>query len=107
MILKIRLAELTDARLLLDWRNDPETRGQSVNTDEVAWADHWAWLERALENPYRSLWIAEQDLVPVGTVRFDFDPAEDPERWELSWTVAPEVRGRGVGALIVETAVQA
>ena len=102
-MLNLRRAQEADAELLFIWRNDQETREQSVNGKEVSLSEHRAWLKRTLADPHRQLWIAEWDGGPVGTVRFDFDLAEDPERWELSWTIAPE--GRGLGALLVQTAI--
>jgi RimJ/RimL family protein N-acetyltransferase len=47
--------------------------------------------------------MAEKDGAPVGTVRFD---RRDHERWELSWTIAPEHRGKGLGKEVVKGATQ-
>lgn len=86
----VREASNADAALLLAWRNDPETRAWSRTADPVAPADHQAWVDRSLHNPDRRLLIAEHGHKPVGTVRFD----RDGRHWEVSITVAPEVRGR-------------
>lgn len=94
----IRPATMADALLLLEWRNDPDTRANSVSTDVVALEQHMAWLERVLVSPSRRLHVAEVDGVPVGTVREDDDDAAV----ELSWTVAPAWRGMGIGSRMVK-----
>ncbi len=86
-----------DAKILFDWRNDPLTRENSHNTDEVPWENHVAWLEKSLVSPTRTLYIAEAEGVPVGTVRADLHNGAR----ELSWTVAPEARGKGFGKAMV------
>ena len=97
--MKLRRATMADAHMLLRWRNDPATRAASHNTDEVSLDGHLRWLAATLENPRRDLWIAEDDG-PVGTVRADHSDGVA----ELSWTVAPERRGHGVGSRMVSLA---
>lgn len=100
--LNLRNATIDDAKMLFDWRNDIETRKQSINVDEVPWENHILWLEKSLKNPNRKLMIAMIGDEPVGTVRLDID--EDCYA-EISWTVAPRARGRGIGTKMVNTAV--
>jgi RimJ/RimL family protein N-acetyltransferase len=91
--IQLRSATMADAHHLLAWRNDPETRLASHNTDEIRLEDHLAWLESSLSKPeQRRLWVAELNGMPVGTCRAD----KMSDAWELSWTVAPETRGQGV-----------
>ncbi len=93
----LRSVTMNDADMLLEWRNDPETRKASHSTDEVQRNEHISWLSRTLSNPNRRLYIAEEDSVPVGTVRADlFDGV-----WELSWTVSPRARRQGVAKRMV------
>ena len=100
--LRFRPATINDAKLLLDWRNDPETRRQSINSGKIKLEDHIKWLEKVLANKDRKLMIAMIDYKPVGTVRLDI---EEPYS-EISWTVAPSARGQGIGARMVEEAVR-
>lgn len=99
----LRPVTIQDADMLLEWRNDAETRAASHNTAEVSPVDHIAWLGRVIHNPRRRLFIAEEDGRPVGTVRADFD---ETGIWELSWTTAPAERGRGVGKRMVALLAQ-
>lgn len=93
----LRSAIIQDADLLLEWRNDPLTRNASHNTAEVKIDEHISWLKKTLNNANRRLYIAEENGVPVGNVRADFSDGV----YELSWTVAPQARGRGVGKQMV------
>lgn len=96
---QLRRATMADAKMLFDWRNDPETCAASINSDPPQWEGHQKWLDASLCNPERALLIAEVDGVPVGTVRIDHG-----EETELSWTVAPDQRGKGIAKQMVELA---
>lgn len=101
MTLTLRPATQADAQLLFAWRNDPVTRRNSIDTGEVAWHDHVRWLAASLARRDRRLLIAELGLEPVGTVRLD----HAGDRCTLSWTVAPSLRGRGIGKAMVQRTV--
>ena len=107
---RLRPATIADAELLFVWRNDPQTRAQSLQQLPVAWESHLTWLQASLRNPNRQLYIAEgivqdasgQPLI-LGTVRAD----KLDEEYELSWTVAPEQRGKGWGKKMVAALIAA
>jgi RimJ/RimL family protein N-acetyltransferase len=94
--MKLRPASMADARRLFEWRNDPITREMSIAQDEVEWSSHVQWLARRLERDEPELFIAEVEGRPVGTVRFD--------NGEVSFTVAPEERGKGVATAMLKLA---
>lgn len=83
--------------MLLEWRNDPETRRASHDCAEVLRDEHVSWLTETLSNLRRRLFIAQENGVAVGTVRADFADGA----WEFSWTVAPNARGRGIAKQMV------
>ncbi len=93
----LRPATLADAETLLRWRNDPETRRASRETAPVTKREHLEWLAKSLESPTRKLRVVEQSGCSVGVVRADYVDGVH----ELSWTVAPEARGRGIGKRMV------
>jgi RimJ/RimL family protein N-acetyltransferase len=101
--LSLRSATREDAERLFAWRNDSETRTASRGIAPVTWQEHLAWLDASLTSPTRRLLIAESDGEPVGTVRWD---ERGDSTWELSWTVAPTARQRGIGTAMVRQAVQ-
>ncbi|MGH8491025.1 MAG: GNAT family N-acetyltransferase [Gammaproteobacteria bacterium] len=100
--LRLRLANTADAADLLRWRNDDDTRKFSLHREVVTWSAHLDWLSRVLRDDNTELYVAETAGLPAGTVRIDHRNGVK----ELSWTVAPECRGRGLGSLIVGMAVQ-
>jgi RimJ/RimL family protein N-acetyltransferase len=93
--MKLRPATIDDARILFDWRNDELTRAMSVNSDPVEWEGHVKWLTARLQRDEPGLFIAE-DSEPVGTIRIDGE--------EISYTVAPSHRGRGVAKAMLSVA---
>lgn len=97
-MLSLRPITIQDAALLLAWRNDPDTRLQSRNTDEVLLENHVAWLTKSFTMPSRKLYIAEHNGSPVGTVRSD---KNKDGAVEVSFTIAPEARGKGFGKAMV------
>ncbi len=54
-------------------------------------------MTKTVNDANRRLFVAEENGVPVGTVRADLSDGV----YELSWTVAPNARGRGVGKRMV------
>jgi len=98
----MRQAGPEDALLLLGWRNDPLTRENSENTAEVEREEHMAWFRSALSDPDYLIYLAVADDLPVGVAR-----AERKENaWLLSWSIAPECRGRGFGREMVAALIE-
>ena len=95
--LTLRKASPDDAEVLLAWRNNPTTRSESHNVELVSEATHISWLNESLQNPNRLLYMAIESGSAVGTVRADWDDG----CWVISWTVAPQARGRGVATRMV------
>ncbi len=91
---------MDDAERLFAWRNDPDSRANSRNEDEIRWSDHLQWLRRVLAGDSVLLYVAEESGVALGTCRVDADG-------ELSWTVAPEHRGKGHGKEMVRLVAEA
>lgn len=90
----IRRAVSSDCPVLFDWRNDPETRRNSVSTAPVAFEDHRSWFEHSLTNEDRLLLIIEGEAIKLGMVRYD----RQPNSALTSINLAPEARGRRVAA---------
>lgn len=101
---RARRAVADDAAMLLDWRNDPATRAMSRTNDPVAPDDHRRWLDSVLADDDRTLLVALLGDEHVGTVRFD---RVDPGLWEVSITMAPGARGRGLARAVLGAAEQA
>ncbi|GIM46480.1 N-acetyltransferase [Collibacillus ludicampi] len=94
-----REAEWKDCNMILDWRNDPVTRINSLDSREISQEEHEAWFRRSLSLPDRILFIIEKDHVAIGVLRFD---QIDEKRMEVSIHLAPEARNRGYGQNILK-----
>ena len=95
--LNLRSVTMEDSDILLKWRNDSQTRKASINVREVKKEEHVQWLHDALQNKNRKIYLAEKNGELVGTVRADYVDLIH----ELSWTIAPNMRGGGLGNIMV------
>lgn len=96
----LRPATNDDAALLFAWTNNAEVRRWSFSHEPVAWDEHVAWLGRVLADPARRLFVAVEDGEQVGMVRLDDDGGVS----DVSLSVAPEARGRGLAVPIIRAA---
>ena len=99
-MIKFRKAALSDLSLLYVWRNDPQTRQNSISTEAIPAKAHAEWLKASLSTPSREIYIGLESEIPVGSVRLD----RNSSGWILSWTIAPEKRGKGLGKEMVKQA---
>ncbi len=97
----LRPATVADADALLAWRNDPQTRAMSIDSNEVTIESHRAWLARTLASTESSLFVAEHDGRGLGTIRLD---AHGVACLEVSLTIAPEERGKGYALALLRAA---
>lgn len=100
-MLRLRPATIEDAKALFDWRNDPETCANSINSNPVSWDGHLVWFNASLNSPTRKILVGVENGEPVSTVRYDKNGSVQ----ELSWTVAPGCRRKGLGTETVLLAV--
>ena len=99
----LRSVNFDDWSLLLEWRNDPVTRENSINPEIVEEKSHKTWLLNSLKNSNREIYILEDNSIPVGTIRSD---KNNDNKYFLSWTISPEHRGKGYGAKMLELFLQ-
>ncbi|MFK8004952.1 MAG: GNAT family N-acetyltransferase [Saprospiraceae bacterium] len=102
--MKLREVNFEDWQMLLDWRNDLETRTRSHSIEMITEEHHKNWLRNVISDPNRILFVGDIDNIPVGTVRADFDSSTNS--YELSWTISPHARGQGIGKKIVKLLVE-
>ncbi|WP_461474694.1 GNAT family N-acetyltransferase [Microbacterium sp. HJ5] len=108
--LRARAAGLDDAAMVLTWRNDPDTRRMSLQTDVVPLDQHVRWFTASLADPRRVILIVDDTRTgePVAMCRFDADEAMGTViEAEVSINLAPEHRGRGYGRPVLEAAIAA
>lgn len=97
--MEVRDVELSDAELLFEWANDPDTRLDSFHTEIIAWDTHLSWLKNKLKETNRSFFLFFQDKESIGVARF-----ETKGEIVIGITVAPHHRGKGLGSLMIQLA---
>jgi len=90
--MKFRHVTVEDAELLLDWHNDPVTRAFSTTQEKTTLQEHTVWLNHAVN--LKHFYIAQVNRKDIGVIRAT--PGKTNE-YTLSWTIAPEERGKGYG----------
>ncbi len=100
MNVTLRPAAVDDGYGLWLWANDEAARAASGNRAPIEWPSHRAWLADRLGSPHALVLIAESPArQPLGTIRF-----ESADGWataRVSYGVAPESRGRGIGRALL------
>lgn len=96
MELSIREAKQTDADYLFMLANDPVTRYNSFNSKPIDWKDHVIWFEKALNDPNRYIFIANQNSNNVGIIKFEIK-----SETVIGINVDPLFRGKGLAASII------
>lgn len=94
-----------DARLCWEWRNEPEARAASFDTDPIPYTDHEAWFFAHANSPLCRMYVMRKDDTPVAWVRFNW--ARGATVATISVVVAPEWRGCGIGAEAIEVGCSA
>jgi len=96
-----------DARLVMKWRNDPDTRKNSFHSDEKVWpAFYKEYCDNYFLFPELPPLFVVDGSEKIGFLRFN--RCEDPfdvkrKCCEISINIASEFRGKGIGkALLVE-----
>ncbi|MEL7496875.1 MAG: UDP-2,4-diacetamido-2,4,6-trideoxy-beta-L-altropyranose hydrolase [Planctomycetota bacterium] len=101
---EIRDASVDDAKMLWQWRNDPEVRAVSFSSTSIELPQHQAWLQRQIEDTNSRVWVAEnQHGQPLGSIRFNLD--QSLCRATVSIIVDPRFRSRGVGSALIQASV--
>jgi RimJ/RimL family protein N-acetyltransferase len=97
--INFRPVKPSDCDLLFNWANDPITRKNSYNSNEINYNDHVLWFNKNISDNW---YIFYDELnSPVGIVRFDFKNNE----WIIGISVDANHRGKGYASEMIELAV--
>jgi UDP-2,4-diacetamido-2,4,6-trideoxy-beta-L-altropyranose hydrolase len=100
--LRLRSAQLQDARLLWRWASDPDTRRVSFSSARIPWQSHLVWLDAKLRDPRSRLYVGvAADEQPVGQVRADLKGRDAV----ISVSVDRDLRRKGYGCELIREAV--
>lgn len=100
MRIKMRLGKFEDAKLVYDWRNHPEVRAHSRDSDPIDYEAHSQWFRKACQSKNQLILIGELDDIPIGVLRFDISENEA----EISIFMNPALVSRGFGSGVLRQA---
>ncbi len=98
--LRTRPVAAKDRDLVLRWANDPDTRRASLSTRLILEQEHDGWFAKRIANSDDCVFVmvTSADGQPMGNVRLERNTTG---QWSLSFVLAPEWRGLGLGKPIV------
>lgn len=99
----VKPARAEDSRDIWLWRNDPQTRTMSINSNEVGWDSHSRWYLQALSNPDCSLYVGKSGTDSIGVCRFDVDSINITA--QVSINLNPAFRGRNLSSQLLAAAI--
>lgn len=100
----IRPVELSDCRPLLNWRNHPDVRRWSYETNEIALEIHEKWFDDWMAQQPRKgyFFVIEHLTVPAGMIRFD---TKTNKLFEISILVESNFQGKGIARVAFSLAI--
>lgn len=98
----LREATKQDAKLLFDWKNDKLCVQTSLTGRAVSWEEHIVWYTSVLEANNTQIYILEVDGTPAAQIRI----VPRDGYGEISYSVAEDYRGKGLGTRILLLAEQ-
>ena len=101
--MKITKASNNDSLDIFQWRNDPLTRQNSINTDPVSLKDHNQWFNEVLNSRNTELLIGIKDSIKVGVCRFSLNNLSNSV--EVSINLNPLMRGKRISKKLLEESI--
>lgn len=98
----LRKAKWEDMEQLFLWANEKEVRKNSFSMAPISYEEHQDWYRKKLKEESAQMYILCDGSLEVGSLRLEFDA----EGAEISYSIAPEYRGRGYGKELISLAEQ-
>lgn len=92
-----RNAAKNDAVDIFKWRNHPDIRKNSFNTDTLLWNEHERWFKEKSKDPNSKIYVACYEDEKIGMVRFD----EKDDVIKVSVMLNPDFLGKGIGSEVI------
>ncbi len=96
--LYLRQADMSDAMVILEWRNDKTAREQSFSGGIIDPDSHLKWYKDKLSDPDSYLYMLMSGGECVGHIRLDIEDREA----KISYMISPKHRKKGYGTKIIE-----
>lgn len=96
-----RTATLSDAAILLNWRNNSRAREFSLHSDLISNDEHLRWFTARLERvQFEPFYVFAANKLLIGMSRLDVMTGE-VNKYKISILVDPTQHGKGVGTRIL------
>jgi RimJ/RimL family protein N-acetyltransferase len=96
--INIRKLQSDDLYDLFEWRNHPEIRKSSFNSDPISIQEHEKWFKDKIQDQKTAIYIAFDKNNKIGTIRFE----DKSEYIKVSVMLNPEYFGRGLGSSVIK-----
>jgi len=104
MLIHHRKAKLSDLDLYFEWMNDPTTRSNSFNTQEVDYLEHTNWFLKKIKDKKSLLLVFEnEENIPVGQIRIEQKTNENI----IGISIDKHLRGFGLAVPMLTSACDA
>ena len=102
MVISQRTATLSDASILLIWRNAQSVREFSLQSEPILLDQHLHWLSARLKRVrFEPLFLFLAEDNPIGMSRLD-RLSDSINKYEVSILVDPNHHGKGIGRQILD-----
>ncbi len=100
--LQLRSVDLSDIKDLFKWRNHPEVRKNSFNTNIISWTEHAMWFKAKIKEPETIIYIAFSGEDKIGSIRFEYKA----DAIQVSIMLNPDFIGKSFGSEVIRLAVR-
>jgi UDP-2,4-diacetamido-2,4,6-trideoxy-beta-L-altropyranose hydrolase len=101
-MITIRKARIEDMDIYFNWVNDPFTRSNSIHTEQINYQEHENWFQNKINQVDSILFIFEENMIPVGQVRFD----KENDALIVDYSVDKNFRRKSFSKVIMKMAIE-
>lgn len=98
---KSRRANSNDAKNVFQLSNAPDVRANSIHEDKIEWNTHVTWFSKKINNPNCCYYVAYENKIFVGQVRYDIENNEAT----VSISIDKAYRKRGLAVKLLKNTV--
>ena len=103
--MRLTLREVTgkDMDLLFRWANDPLTRQNAFQTEQIPYETHRAWFVRVLADRDVIMFVlcSENPSCEIGQIRMSVEDYEEEKLALIDYSIDPDMRGKGYGSKMI------
>ncbi|QQS49718.1 MAG: UDP-2,4-diacetamido-2,4,6-trideoxy-beta-L-altropyranose hydrolase [Bacteroidota bacterium] len=100
--IKLQKASISDLNITFEWANNEIIRQFAFNKHIISIEEHTNWFISKINNPQCFYYLAFQNSIPLGSIRFDVIEGEAI----ISYLVDPKYHGQGYGKTILKMGIE-